>query len=487
MFNQGVNKIDYIVIDNFLSNYSKQYAVFNLNKGCDYCYEAEQASELENFEYNFRRLKKFSLLRYYEKCGLDTRFIYNPSVVDPTEQEKEEIKFDAYTIDSIIDLVENFFVSSAKLKFANDSEVTEELAGKGMRELKEKLKEEPEIGIPMQSGFMNTILRGARIGKLYLRSGNTGSGKTRTGTGDICNYSIPWYYDTDKKKWIHTGFSCPSLLITTEVEHPDVKTMIMAYVSGVDESHICDGKYAGGDKDEEARVDQAITYIESSPLYVAYMEDFNIQDLTHIIKKYKREYGVQYIMFDYIQETVKIMTEISGAARGIKLRGDQVLLMMTAQLKSLCNKLNVHMDSFTQVNGNYENVKEKNQNILAGGKAIANKIDAGIIALAPSAAELEAVRKNVLSTGFYKEPNLIYHVYKVRKGKLNRVMVWLYSDLGTCRTEDLFVTDLDCKLIPVEKLTIENIDEVLSENEVGINEIYATPEEQEEAVRNLIF
>lgn len=66
-------------------------------------------------------------------------------------------------------------------------------------------------------------------------------------------------------------------------------------------------------------------------------------------------------------------------------------------------------------------------------------------------------------------------------------MVWLYSDLGTCRTEDLFVTDLDCKLIPVEKLTIENIDEVLSENEVGINEIYATPEEQEEAVRNLIF
>lgn len=457
-----------------------------MNKGCDYCYEAERTAKLTNFEYNFRRLKKFSLLRYYEKYGLDTRFIYDPSLVDPNEQEKEEIKFDSYTIDDIIDLVESVFVSSAKLKFVNDSEVVCELAGKGMRDLKEKLKEEPEIGIPMQSGFMNTILRGARLGKLFLRSGNTGSGKTRTGVGDICTYSIPWFYDTNLKKWIHTGFCSPSLLITTEVEHSDIKTMIMAFVSGVDESHICDGNYAGGDKDEEARVDQAITYIESSPLHVAYMEDFNIQDLTHIIKKYKREFGVQYIMFDYIQETVKIMTEISASARGIRLRGDQVLLMMTAQVKSLCNKLGVHMDSFTQVNGEYENVKEKNQSILAGGKAIANKIDAGVIALAPSRAELEAVRKNVLSTGFYKEPNLIYHVYKVRKGKLNRVMVWLYSDLGTCRTEDLFVTDLNCQLIPVERLTIENIDAVLSEHEIDVTEIQASEEEQEEAVKSFI-
>lgn len=36
---------------------------------------------------------------------------------------------------------------------------------------------------------------------------------------------------------------CPVLFITTELEHQEVQTMFIAYVSGVNEEKILNGKY----------------------------------------------------------------------------------------------------------------------------------------------------------------------------------------------------------------------------------------------------
>jgi hypothetical protein len=54
-------------------------------------------------------------------------------------------------------------------------------------------------------------------------------------------------------------------------------------------------------------------------------------------------------------------------------------------------------------------------------------------------------------------PNLVYHIYKVRRGKFVRVKLWMYADLGTCRTEDLFLTDNDYKVIEIESTDVEKI------------------------------
>lgn len=113
-------------------------------------------------------------------------------------------------------------------------------------------------------------------------------------------------------------------------------------------------------------------------------------------------------------------------------------------------------------------------------KAIADRIDAGYIAMAPSKMELEAI-KPILTHGIYPEPTMIYHLYKCRRGKITRVKVWMHANLGNCRVQDLFVTTFDNELIPVDKLTIESAEQLLEEHSVDEQDIIATAEEQQEA------
>lgn len=40
-----------------------------------------------------------------------------------------------------------------------------------------------------------------------------------------------------------------------------------------------------------------------------------------------------------------------------------------------------------------------------------------------------------------REPNQILDVYKNRRGKWRSIRIWRYTDLGTCRSYDCFVTD----------------------------------------------
>ena len=40
-------------------------------------------------------------------------------------------------------------------------------------------------------------------------------------------------------------------------------------------------------------------------------------------------------------------------------------------------------------------------------------------------------------------------MYKIRRGKYNRVRIWSKVDLGICRTEDLFLTDTTGNIIDI--------------------------------------
>jgi len=469
LYNKGVEVIDCFAIDSFLSNYEKQYKIFNDkdNNGINYINDAIALCEPANFQYNYKRLKKFSYLRFLERQGFDTRVLYDSTVVEPVAQEKEMAKLDNTSIDDMIDLVDSMLVAEARLRYSSSFVSRGQLAGKGMKELKEKLKEAPEMGIPLQSKIMNTIARGSRLKKVYLRSSDSGGGKTRLAIGDMCCYSIPWFYDY-KKGWVHTGFSEPSLFISTELEEDEIQTIIMAYISGVNEGHILDGEYEEG---EEERVDQAIEYIKSAPFYIEFMPDFDIKDIENIIKKYKREKGVKYVSFDYIHTSIKLLTEISSVSKGVRMREDQVLFLLMDRLKNMANTLGVHIDTSTQVTGEYKDVKEKDNRILRGAKSLSDRVDLGVISLQPSQSELEGIKPILAKMVASKTPNLIQHVYKVRRGKLTKVRVWQYVDLGTCRVEDLFVTTNDFKLIPVEKTTIENIDEIIKEHSIDEKDV----------------
>lgn len=481
LYNQGVNVIDCFAIDTFISNYEKQYKIFTDNNGIDYVNDAASMCEPQNFDYNFNRLKKMSLLRYYESQGFDIRGIYDPTVVDPDEQELQRKKFDGYTIDQIIDCVEIAFVGTPKAKFQVTAS-SGQLAGVGLKDLIEKFRKTPEMGFPMQSKFMNFLLRGARKKTFYLRSGATGSGKSRLSFADTCCAAIPWIYDLEKKEWKYTGFSVPSLIISTELDIEEVQSIILAFVSGVEEGHIIDNDYREG---EYERVQQASDYIMSAPLYIEFLPNFDMDDVEGMIKRYYREKNVLLVNFDYLQTSIKLMMQMATLSKGVRLREDQVLFMFSDCLKTCATKMKVHVDSGTQLNGEYKDAKEKDQSILRGSKAVADRIDAGYILLPPAKSELEAV-KPILNNGFYPEPNMIYHLYKCRRGKITRVKVWLHVNLGNCRVQDLFVTTFDNKLIPVNKLTIESAQKIINDHSVEDKEIQATNEELEEAAKSFL-
>ena len=68
-------------------------------------------------------------------------------------------------------------------------------ANDGARQLVESLKLAPDTGPRLQGKFFNTIVRGARKGKFFLRSAASGQGKTRRAVGDACYLSYPIRYN----------------------------------------------------------------------------------------------------------------------------------------------------------------------------------------------------------------------------------------------------------------------------------------------------
>lgn len=464
LYMQGCSTIDEFSIDSYLSKYKDQYDIFQTNTGIEYLTNAREMATLENYDYYYHRLRKYSLLRYYERQGLDTRFIYDSTTIESVEAE--QLKFDNYTEFEIIEQVESLFVINPNIQYCTSMLSTDVQAGKGMKELIEEFMETPDVGLPLNSEALNTISRGARLGCLFMRSSIQGGGKSRLAAGDACKIAVPYFYDTEKNKFVYTGFSEPTVYFSTEMAVDEIQTLFIAAVSKVDEEHILLGTY---EKGEIERVNQAITYIESSPLYIVHIPDFSIEDIKNQIKKYKREFGVDYFFFDYIHTSLRLMAEVNGKS-GMGLKEHQLLLVFATELKTIAQQLNVFIYTASQLNGEAQHAQYKDQNLLAGAKALANKLDMGIISMAPNKAELKKIEPVLHKMVNIPIPNMCHWIYKVRRGRLTRIIVWSRIDLGTMTEKCLFVTTYDFELINIDFTKIEQVEEKIKEHSVLITE-----------------
>ena len=456
---QGCTTTDEFSVDSYLSNYKEQYAIFQENNGIEYLTNARDMAKLDNYDYFYHRLRKYSLLRYYEKQGLSTRFIYDGSV-DTAKLEAEQKKFDDYTEQDIVSMVESTFVLNPNMKYCSNTLSTDAQAGDGINELIEELCETPDVGVPFTSLGLNTVARGFRLGKFYLRSGTTGSSKSRQSIMDCCNIAIPHRWNLETKSWEYTGNTFPTLFISTEMSVDECQTIILATVSGVNEEHILYGNYKDGEKE---RVLLAAKYLKESPLYINVINDFSISDIENIIKRYHNSRGVNYIFFDYIFVAPRLIAEMSKTS-SMRMQEYQLLTMFATRLKALAESLWVFIMSSTQLNGEAVDMKYKDARCLQGSKAIANKIDFGCISMRPTAAELkkiEAITRNIIGC---PEINMMQWVYKVRRGKLTRIIIFSNLNLGCMREKTVFVTDYDFNLIDVDFTKIECMDKVVEEN-----------------------
>jgi replicative DNA helicase len=446
---QGMKKIEVLDIDNYLSSRPSIYKVFNDNKGAEYINEVTKIADVSKFDYYYNRMKKMTLLRMYMNYGVDITWLYNPGSLDLKLKQQQEDWIDANDINTIASAIDDK-INEIKSQYLNSLGNNGVQAGENIFELVQKFKETPEVGIPMYGPLINTITRGARLKKFYLRSAPSGVGKSRMGVADICNFGCNEIYDLFMNSWVKNGTSEPSLFITTEQEVDEIQTMMLAFLSAVPEDNILNGKYADG---EEARVLKAAEIITKSPIWIEELPDFCLDDVENTIRKHVIDNGVKYVCFDYIHTSLKILEEITRKTGGIKLREDNILYMLAIRLKDLCNELGIFLVSSTQLNGEWENKRDGNQNLLRGAKAIADKIDFGMIALPVTDDDLKCL-ETLLSGGSIVQPNVVMHIYKNRRGKYKSVKLWCSADLGICRVTPLFLTDNGYQLIPVEDFNI---------------------------------
>ena len=446
----GVKKIDLNSIEDYLEQRPKKKAIYVTNKGAEYLQKLENSSQLAAFDYYYNRMKKMTLMRMYQNLGMDLSWLYDiNNILNIKKKEAQEAWLDNTSLVEIADIIDKKILD-IRLRYVEDAEEGATQAGEGGLELLERLRQTPELGYPLYGPLINTVTRGARLKKFYLRSAATGVGKTRAMIADACSIACDEIYDLTQGKWIKNGTKEPTIFITTEQELEEVQTMMYAFLSGVDEEHILTGEYLAG---EWERVVYAANLINNSPIYVQELPDFSLQDIENTIKKGIRDYNVKYIFFDYIHTSMKILSEVSSKT-GVKgLREDNILFMISIRLKDLCNQYGVFILTATQLNADYVSAQQYDQNLLRGAKSIADKIDCGMIMLEVSQEDLNTLDAVLKKEGF-EAPTIKISIYKNRRGRYKSVLLWCKANRGTCRIEPMFMTNYQYQIIPIEDLKI---------------------------------
>ena len=450
LYQLGAKTLSIQAVESYLSTRPKAEAIYKANKGAEYILKCSEIADINQFDYYYNKLKKMSLLRAYNDLGLNLDWLYDPDSLDTKELQQQSDKLDNMSLEEISDLINNK-IDAIKMEYVQNVSDGGSQIGDGIDELLEELKSTPAVGYPLYGKFMNTITRGARLGKFYLRSAATGVGKTRTMIADACYIGCGQMYDLNTNKWISIGAPQNTLFIATEQDLAECQTMCIAFLAGVDEEHILKAEYYTG---EWERVQKASMLLKQSKIYFECLPDFTLTMIENIIKKHIRENQVQYVFFDYIHSSASILMEVGGA-HGVKnLREDNVLFLLSSKLKDIAVQYGVFMMSSTQLNGDFKTSDTPDQSLLRGSKAIADRVDAGMIMLDVTSDDIEKI-KPFCDKNNVPIPNVKMSVYKIRQGRWKSVYLWMNAQKEYCRYNPVFVTDWRYGYIEMEDLKIK--------------------------------
>lgn len=447
----GVKEITLTAIDDYLSSRPQKLAIYQTNKGAEYITRAAENAKITTFDYYFNRMKKMTLFRMYQKlAGMDLSWLYDiDNIFDSKKKQEQEEWLDNHSLEEIANVIDDRIIE-IKAQCIDNSIASGTHASEGIDELLESLKETPEIGYPLFGKYVNTIVRGARFKKLYLRSAPTGVGKSRGMVADCCYIGCDQIYNLEKNAWETIGAAEPTLYIATEQDLSEIQTMMIAFISAVDEEHILTGQYYAG---EWERVVKATQILKQSKIYFESLPDFSLKDIENTIKRNIREHDVKYIFLDYLHTSMKILEEITKRSGGVRLREDNILFMISIRLKDICNQYGVFILTATQLNADYVESETPDQNLLRGAKSIADKIDVGMIMLELTQKDRDSLQSIVQKMGI-PMPDIKISVYKNRRGRWKGIYLWANADRGICRINPMFVTKWNYELVEMEDLKI---------------------------------
>lgn len=464
LYEAGAKSLSVFEVDQEFSNQRDTAAanIYFSGGGNEFLNASYNFAEPSNFEIYYKRVKKYSLLYHLQKAHYDISdfYIEDKDSNNPLKEVEIRERLEAATIDDILNSIEGKF-NEIKNEFINGKKDKSDPSS-NIFNLIESLKERPDSGPDLEGEIFNTACRGAREGCLFLKSASTNAGKSRTSVFDACRLAYPERWSHEQGIFIKEyDFDEPRqprkvLFIVTEMDVEEIQTMMLAYLSGVDEAHILNGRYEMG---EEDRVKYAATIMQRYQGYflIEAISDPNLINVEATIKKYTTIDNVKYVFFDYIHSTASMMNQF--AKNG--LREDVILMMMANQLKQIAKDYGVFIFSATQVNakGMEQDGEFKDESCIRGSKAVADKCDMGCVMsrvgeqiwqdMLPKfrqKAREGYIDANILDREDYK-PTHIIDIYKMRRGRYRGVRIWSHIHLGTGRRKDLFMTTINGDII----------------------------------------
>ena len=448
LYRNGAMRIQPIDVENYLQSNGTAAVIFKQQNGIEYLQDAEYLSEPQNFEYYYKRLKKFNLLTRLKDSGIDISDFYIEDITNPKALEVNK-EFERLEIDDILTSVKKKILELEN-KFTQNEMTQTESAFTNILDIIDAAAEKSDIGIPVQGEILNEVISGARLGTLIIRSAGSGTGKTRQAVGDACVVAYPTRYDPYKEQWIQIGSGRKVMFIATEQTIPEIQKMILAYLTGFNESKF---RYGNFTEKENRILRQAVYVMEQykENFYIVQMPAPRIDLVKNLVREQVALHGIEYVFFDYIFICPSLLTEF----KGVTLRNDEILLMFSTALKEIAVELNICVFTSTQVNANADsNQTIRNESSIAGSRAVINKADIGMVMARPTREELD-----FFASAGLEMPTIVTDIYKVRSGEWTQVRIWSQVDLGNLRKRDLFMTDARLELIKdYEKHFIYEID-----------------------------
>jgi len=175
LYVNGAERITTVDIVNYLTPNTYASNLIEKENGIVFLQDCETLVEKSNFDYYYNKFKKINLVRELQLAKNDVDKIYSD---DPLRDDSQVINanFEKMSSQDILNLFKGKLEVLEK-RYVINNVVEESSPAASIRQKLKDWKKEPEVGCRLQGDIFNTITRGGRRGKLYLRSAGSGVGK----------------------------------------------------------------------------------------------------------------------------------------------------------------------------------------------------------------------------------------------------------------------------------------------------------------------
>jgi len=252
------------------------------------------------------------------------------------------------------------YLMSVEARFRDitiDYQVSQEVVqiGEGVGDRLKKRLLNPQEVIGLRTGWktFDKLTQGLKAGELTVVGARSKTGKSVT----LLNWC----------RKISVEDKVPALYIDTEMFTEEQQDRLLAQLSRVPEVEIKNGMFGrdtmnGKARDKIARLQEASRMLKEAPFYHIYLPHFTPEKIVALARKYKIEYGIGLLVFDYIK------LPSSGSLVGEKEY--QALGYLTSTLKDIAGTLEIPVVSAVQLNRAAVKADEIDESMIAGSDRI---------------------------------------------------------------------------------------------------------------------